>query len=252
MQRITYANYDETTDHMYTYDLSVDLSRADKMDVRRNHEERTKNNSHRSYEIEGKLECDFNGLLYVVSNPSERDKQLLKKRSVLVIESYEEYLEKITKLTESNYRWIYDIVDRKSENESVIDDVSDYILMADYTWDQKYLEQLHLLIIVKDKQLKSVRDIEQNHIDKLKKYVDDSIKKVSELYGFGKNQLKVFFHYPPSVFLLHIHVAHVNRIDAKTSFEKCLDFYSVMKNIQLDKNYYHDDMRILTFDKTDN
>ena len=96
-----------------------------------------------------------------------------------------------------------------------------------------------------NKELKSMRDLRSTDIDLINKIKIEGLKMIKEIYGLNENQIKIFFHYPPSTYLLHIHFMHISIYHHGTSFERSHDLYQVIYNLELDTNYYRRDMRIV-------
>ncbi|VBB17837.1 m7GpppX diphosphatase [Yasminevirus sp. GU-2018] len=243
MNRVSLRKYDEQSDTLYTYDMNVDFDPNTIASNTHCTKVLTKNDKHSSHEIEGCV--PIKGILYRTINPDAREAR--SKTMKLAVETYSEYLEKRAKIPESNYRWMYNILDGVAEKDSVVHRDDNFVLMNDYTWDKQYREQLHLLAIVTDRSLMSVRDIRRKHLPMMREIVDRCIQKIIELHGLQREDIKVFFHYPPSTYLLHIHLVHVARCDLKTSFEKCVEFWSMCRNIELDETYYQQDMQIINY-----
>jgi hypothetical protein len=109
----------------------------------------------------------------------------------------------------------------------------------------KRLNELHILGIIRDKRLTSIREIRQSDIGMLIGIKDESILKIKNKYDLGWNKIKIFFHYMPSTYLLHIHFVHIEKCNHKSSVEQCIAFDDVIKNISINENYYHGDMNVL-------
>jgi hypothetical protein len=89
-------------------------------------------------------------------------------------------------LPENRVKWIRDIIDGKAEKESVVFDHQSFVIIRDWKWypfspfplnvrllyrrirDQVTLEDLHLLAVVKDVSLRSLRDFSSSNLPLLK------------------------------------------------------------------------------------
>jgi m7GpppX diphosphatase len=197
------------------------------------------NDRHTSEEVEGIIK--MKGILYKILNPEIYE---TKTEYVFIHESYQDYIDKINKLNPSNYQWIYNIIDNNAEKDKVIYEDSNFVLIPDYTWDKVNLDQIHILAIIRDKSIRSIRDIKQSDLPLLDKIKTISLNEIEKKYMIKENKLKLFFHYPPSTYQLHIHITHISKTDIKTNFDRSHDFFQVVKNIELDAGYYKDTMRI--------
>jgi m7GpppX diphosphatase len=57
-------------------------------------------------------------------------------------------------------------------------------------------------------------------------------------YGLKEENLKIFFHYNPSTYHLHIHFINIYYTNAGSSVEYSHDLDIVIFNLNLDTNYY--------------
>jgi len=245
MSRVLINYYDKEKDSLNTYDLNMKLDPEAISKVMIPTTQLTLNDRYSSYSIEGTPEVK--GIMYKTEHPDLRT--LTNKNMRIVTESYSTHLAKLKNLRESNYKWIYNIIDNNAEPERIIHQTSEYVLMKDYVWDESMnnIEELHILAIVRDKRLMSIREITQADIEMLLRIKGESILKIQEKFNISEEKLKIFFHYVPSTYLLHIHFVHVEKCNYKTSIEKCISFDSAIKNISMDPDYYHGDMKILSY-----
>ncbi|OJD19396.1 hypothetical protein AJ78_00666 [Emergomyces pasteurianus Ep9510] len=110
--------------------------------------------------------------------------------------------------------WVYNIIEGRKEQEDVIVRVSDpdegFLLLPDLNWDRKTLGTLRLLCLVERRDIWSLRDLKKKHILWLKhmraKVLDGVVKVYPQL---ERDQLKLYLHYQPTYYHLHIHVVNV-------------------------------------------
>ncbi|KAL8752058.1 MAG: hypothetical protein Q9199_006008 [Rusavskia elegans] len=119
---------------------------------------------------------------------------------------------------EGRLDWVFNILEGRKEQEDIIfrDPGQDgakeeaFLLAPDLNWDRKTLASLHLLALVERRDLWSLRDLKKSHILWLKhmreKVVEATVKKYPEI---DHDQLKLYMHYQPTFYHLHIHVVHV-------------------------------------------
>ena len=63
-----------------------------------------------------------------------------------------------------NPQWVYNIIDGKSEQDRIILQAEDFILLPTWTWDGKTIESMHILALVKTRDIHSIRDLRAEHI----------------------------------------------------------------------------------------
>ncbi|KAL8769938.1 MAG: hypothetical protein Q9209_004185 [Squamulea sp. 1 TL-2023] len=120
--------------------------------------------------------------------------------------------------TEGRLDWVFNILEGRKEQKDIIfrdpgqDGAKDeaFLLAPDLNWDRKTLTSLHLLALVERRDIWSLRDLKKAHIIWLKhmrsKIIEATVGKYSEI---EKDQLKLYMHYQPTFYHLHIHVVHV-------------------------------------------
>ena len=99
------------------------------------------------------------------------------------------------------------------------------------------ISKFHLLAFPKDKTIKSIRDLNADHIPLLKNMVKKSKEYIKKNYSFEEDEIEAHFHYLPTVLLLHIHFVLVNNKKfRKPIIEHTVN--SVIENLRIDPNYY--------------
>ncbi len=138
-------------------------------------------------------------------------------------------------------KWVYNILEHKTEEERIIyedsDPVNGFILLPDMKWDSSVVENLYLLAIVHQKGIKSLRDLNQNHIELLQNIRDKSFQAIEKKFGVKKEKLRAFIHYQPSFYHLHIHFSHI-RFETPGMPERNYQLNQVIENLKLDSEYY--------------
>jgi len=71
------------------------------------------------------------------------------------------------------------------------------------------MEDLYLIGIVHEKNLKSIRSLRKHHLPLLKKLWRDGTDAISARYGVPRSQIRAYFHYQPSYYHLHVHYTHI-------------------------------------------
>ena len=178
----------------------------------------------------------LNGELIVCVNPEKR-KVLSKK---LVKESYQEYLEYISKHNFEKEKWIYNIINGEAEQDSILfrDLEQQLVIIPSYTWDQTNKNKLHILGIHTNLEKRCLRDLTLEDVSWLKNTVKVGTKSILEKYGLTKDKIKTFIHYEPSSYQLHIHFMNTENVEANSSCEYSHEVNGVIFNLQLDGDYY--------------
>lgn len=157
--------------------------------------------------------------------------------------------------------WIDNILADQSEMERRIIDkkcpLNGFILLPDYKWtDESNLISFYLLVIVRRKDLWSLRDLTADHLPILKdirKEIEESVTRYK--YPDGSpllyNHLRVYFHYPPTYPHLHI---HINLASAQTSSSvgQAVLLDEVIDNLQNVASAYYRSVRTLVMEFGEN
>ncbi len=178
----------------------------------------------------------LNGELIVCVNPEKR-KVLSKK---LVKETYQEYLEYISKHNFEKEKWIYNIINGEAEQDSILfkDSEQQLVIIPSYTWDQTNKNKLHILGIHTNLEKRCLRDLTLEDVSWLKNALKVGAKTILEKYDLQKDKIKTFIHYEPSSYQLHIHFMNTEYVEGNSSCEYSHEVNSVIFNLQLDSDYY--------------
>lgn len=218
------------------YDLELKDHNIDIYDIL------TDNDRFKSYKVKGTI--DVEGNLFVNEKPSKKEIKITKK---FISESIDDYNIKMDKLHISNYQWILNIIDGKSDEHLVLKHFENFILSRDYVWkNYDDISQLHLLAITTDKTLRSVRDLSFEHVDMLKNIKSTVLEYIESNFKINSNRIKIMFHYPPSTYILHIHFIHIDQYSYKTSFERCISIDDVIFHLENKTNYFQKTLQILS------
>jgi hypothetical protein len=126
--------------------------------------------------------------------------------------------------------WIYDIIKSGilSRQEQVFIDCKEWCLCV----DKHHGHDLRYLVIFKDRNLKTIRDLRQCHLILLHE-VYDTVS--AWLKSRHKHKYYMYFHYMPSVFQLHLHVnSNVQHIN----WDRAHLMNTVTANLHKDSQYY--------------
>ena len=177
-------------------------------------------------EVEGEL---------IICNDVNQMRRFEKR---IVRETYQDYLKYISKRDIERDRWIYNIIDGTSEQDSVLYRDELCIIIPTYIWDGKNLDKLHILCLPTDITLRSIRSLTSCHINLLEhmKYV--TLNVIKNKYDIDEHYVKMFFHYEPSTYHLHIHFINVAHHDARSSVEYSHELNNVVFNLSICPDYY--------------
>ncbi|KAH8295354.1 hypothetical protein KR018_010401 [Drosophila ironensis] len=138
--------------------------------------------------------------------------------------------------------WVYNILEHKQEKERIVFEDSDpetgFILLPDLKWDGRNVENLYLLGIVRKHDIKSLRDLNGTHLELLRNLRESSKKAIFERYGVNPNKLRMYFHYQPSFYHLHVHINPVRNDAPGIWCEKSHMLDTVINNLELLPDYY--------------
>lgn len=172
---------------------------------------------------------------YIVCN----DITKLKKHSKRIVkETYEEYLDFLLKRDIEKDRWIYNIIDGLAEQDDILFKDENMIVIPTYIWDSQNIDKLHILCLPTNKFLRTIRDLTLKDVPLLQHMKNVTLKTIEKKYGLKEENLKMFFHYEPSTYHLHIHFINVEYTETGSSVEYSHDLDSVIFNLTMDSDYY--------------
>jgi hypothetical protein len=246
---LTVKKHDKATNIFEKYVISFGLDKKDSFDKLRdssiqNDDTIVENDDHYAVKISGTL--PFNGTYYRETKLDDIEHHDTKQVKTFISETYEEYLAKKVSIEDRTLTWIYNIIEGKKETERIIHDEQDFMIIPSFHWNQLTdpLQDIHLMAIVKDKTLMSIRDLRQSHIPLLTLIRTIGLNAIETKYGLTADMVQITIHYPPSTFLLHVHFNHINAKHAGTSINICYRLDDIIKNLELCDTYYHGVMRI--------
>lgn len=151
--------------------------------------------------------------------------------------------------------WLYNVLEhRKEQDRIVFEDPSDetgFILLPDLKWDGKTLEQLYLLALVRVRGIKSLRDLTGEHLPLLRNIKERGTEAIRERYGIGADKLRVYLHYQPTFYHLHVHFTFLQHDPPGIQCEKSHLLATVIGNLELVPDYYQRATLCCVFKETD-
>lgn len=121
----------------------------------------------------------------------------------------------IDQLSQARIKWVDNILTGSSEQDKILYDNPDpqdgFVILPDSKWDQKTLNALYLLVLVRRGDLRSLRDVRGHlHASLLQDIRQRAKEVVSTKYPSIKpNQLRMYVHYLPTYYYFHLHIVHL-------------------------------------------
>ncbi|XP_015277994.1 PREDICTED: m7GpppX diphosphatase isoform X1 [Gekko japonicus] len=218
----------------------------------------------------------------VVYPATEKHLQKYLRREVYLIQETGADYETITlPFIESqsfSIQWVYNILEKKAEADRIIyenpDPTDGFVLIPDLKWDRKQLDDLYLIAICHCRGIKSLRDLTAEHLPLLKNISKEGksstawpainlpplsdttpwtsehlrmspLEAIVKRFGVSGAQLRVYLHYQPSYYHLHVHFTALSYDAPGSSVERAHLLSDVIDNLELDSGYYR--KRTLTF-----
>ncbi|XP_022069700.2 m7GpppX diphosphatase [Acanthochromis polyacanthus] len=172
-------------------------------------------------------------------------KKYQRQESFLVEETAEDYqsitLAYIQKQSFS-MQWVYNILEKKAEADRIVYEDPDpqvgFVLLPDFKWDQKQVDDLYLLAIVHQRNIKSLRDLRSEHLPLLQNVFQKGKEQILQRYKLPASQLRVYLHYQPSYYHLHVHFTKLGYEAPGCGVERAHLLTDVIQNLQSDPRYY--------------
>ena len=173
------------------------------------------------------------------SKRSKSHNDIEKISRIIKLESYDDYLKFTTDPTHKlNIKWTDDIIDGHRQNEIIVKNEF-MVFFPDYNWKDGNLNNLHMIGMIIDKKIKSIRELTLEYIPILEKCRVDGLKMIEEKYKVKSNKIVTYFHYHPSTWRLHIHFQNINaRSYISMTLPRAHPLYLVIQNLKIDSDYY--------------
>jgi len=128
--------------------------------------------------------------------------------------------------------------------ENILYNDTEFVIIPNHKWDQRSLSDFYLVLLFKNPDLYSIRELEDCKIlERAKKAMIDTCKRV---YNFEAQDVYLFFHYQPTFYSLHLHIVNVNFFGPFSTVTKAVLVDGVIANLKIDSDYYRKkDMHII-------
>ncbi|KAM4885775.1 m7GpppX diphosphatase isoform 2-T2 [Sylvia borin] len=107
------------------------------------------------------------------------------------------------------------------------------------------LEDLYLIALVHCRDIKSLRDLTAQHLPLLRNVLQEGKEAIVKRFGVPGSQLRIYLHYQPSYYHLHVHFTALGYDAPGSSVERAHLLADVIDNLAMDSMYYQ--KRALTF-----
>ena len=190
-----------------------------------------KNDIYEKYKATAEVEGEL-----IICNDINQMRLFEKK---IIRETYNDYLKYIKYRDPRKDQWIYNIINGTSEEESILYRDELCIIIPTYMWDVNNVEKMHLLCLPTDTTLRSIRSLTSSHIPLLEHMKRTTLHIIKQKYNIDEDYIKMFFHYEPSTYHLHIHFVNVAHHDARSSVEYSHELNNVIFNLLICSDYYN-------------
>uniref|UniRef100_A0A8C8BNM1 m7GpppX diphosphatase n=1 Tax=Otus sunia TaxID=257818 RepID=A0A8C8BNM1_9STRI len=183
----------------------------------------------------------------VVYPATEKHLQKYLRQEVrLIRETWEDYKNITLPFIQSqsfSIQWVYNILEKKAEADRIIhenpDPCNGFVLVPDFKWNQN---QVCLLLLPWKRKELIDRSAEKIFVILL---LIDGGEAVAKRFGVPGSQLRVYLHYQPSYYHLHVHFTALGYDAPGSSVERAHLLADVIDNLAMDSMYYQ--KRALTF-----
>ncbi|XP_055678866.1 m7GpppX diphosphatase [Lutzomyia longipalpis] len=202
-------------------------------------------------DIYGNFDCfpqpEINSVKTTVIYPAtQKHIDKYSKQEVHIVQETQELYQEVTlkhiEREQFSLEWLYNILEHKKEKERIIFEdpceETGFILLPDLKWDNKNPETLYCLALVRKHGIKSVRDLNSNHLPLLRNILTKGVAAIEEKYAVGRSQLRIYLHYQPSFYHLHVHFTYLKHDAPGIYCEKSHLLDTVISNIELMPDYY--------------
>ncbi|XP_012627794.1 m7GpppX diphosphatase isoform X1 [Microcebus murinus] len=146
-------------------------------------------------------------------------------------------------------QWVYNILDKKAEADRIVfenpDPLDGFVLIPDLKWNQQQLDDLYLIAICHRRGIRSLRDLTPEHLPLLRNILRQGQEAIQQRYLVQGDRLRVYLHYLPSYYHLHVHFTALGFEAPGSGVERAHLLAEVIENLECDPRHYQ--RRTLTF-----
>lgn len=152
----------------------------------------------------------------------------------------EPYIDRVIKSKDDPNRWVFNILEGKSEVENVIfndpDPDSGFMLTRSIKSSGSD-DDLYMLAICHRRDIRSIRDLNDTHLVLLKNILTKGTKVIKDKFKKHKGSLRLFVHYQPTFYHFHVHIKAVDPSSYIASDRDHL-LNTIISNLMLNSDYY--------------
>ncbi|XP_018324631.1 m7GpppX diphosphatase [Agrilus planipennis] len=189
---------------------------------------------------------ELNSIKTTVIHPAtEKHIEKYSRQNLYLIEETPDIYNKIVlpHITAEQFdvQWVFNILEHKAETDRIICEDTDpeigFVLVPDLKWNGS-VETLYLLALIKKRGIKSLRDLKQEHLPLLRNIKQKCTEAIKSKYGLDTTQLRIYLHYQPSFYHLHIHFTYLRHEAPGITTERAHLLANIISNIELLPDYY--------------
>nr|CAG4637029.1 EOG090X06NK [Ceriodaphnia reticulata] len=191
----------------------------------------------------------LNGIKATVIHPAtQKHIEKYSTRKSFLIEETSLVYQSVTlaHIRESKFdlQWVYNILEHMKEADRIVYEDLDpdcgFILLPDLKWDCRTTANLYLTGIICKRDIKSLRDLTTEHLPLLKNLLEKGSAAITKKYSLEKSQQRIYIHYQPSYYHLHVHFTSLQFTPPGCNVERAHLLATVIRNIELNSSYYQD------------
>jgi len=164
------------------------------------------------------------------------------------MQTYEEAIKIADDFPVKKQEWLMNIFSGIKEQGSILYQNDEYLIIPDYTWNGVNIDDIHILCFFKQyrgKYIRCLRELTHEHIGLLQKAQQDVFRVIKEKYNLDSNRFRTYIHYPPTVYILHLHFSLLNNCTLHAHVDKSHLLENVIRNLMCDSDYYKKNMLAL-------
>jgi m7GpppX diphosphatase len=155
-----------------------------------------------------------------INKHSNNDIAFVRETKEIYEEVTKVHLQETEPQIEKQLSWLYAILNGEKEQESIFFDNPDekegfVLLPNEFNWPDAKVKNpsvsgLSCLAIVRPRGLKTIRDLTAEHLPLLRNIREEGTAAIATTYGVEPEFLRVYFHYLPTFYHLHVHFTHID------------------------------------------
>jgi m7GpppX diphosphatase len=159
-----------------------------------------------------------------------------KKR---IIETFDHYVKNVLPdIIDQDLTWIDNIISGKKEQETMLYNDDEFVICPDIKWDGVDINSVYLLAIVKNKKLRSLRNINGDNIRLIKKIYNVGAELMQTKFNYSESDFRAYVHYWPSFWQLHVHFNLINRPTTSALIDFAHSVKTIINNVAHNDQYY--------------